>query len=133
MKNLLSLALFLCFLSSGMNGQTKKNPVSASLDLTHGSAVRFWEENEVIPTYLAGAPDPNPMFFFGRGSQGAEGRIYPYPLYDNLTNKKSDKTYHLIYLENEYIKISVMPELGGRLFSALDKTNNYDFVYRSMS
>lgn len=93
------------------------------------SSVTIREADEVIPTYLAGPPDPNPMFFFGKGSQGAEGRIYPYPLYDNLTNKKSDKTYHLIYLENEYVKISILPEIGGRLFSALDKTNNYEFIY----
>jgi len=101
----------------------------ASTSVFGQSAVSVREVDEVIPTYLAGPPDPNPMFFFGKGSQGAEGRIYPYPLYDNLTNKKSDKTYHLIYLENEYIKISVLPEIGGRLFSAVDKTNNYDFVY----
>ena len=69
------------------------------------------------------------MFFFGRGTQGAEQRIYPYSLYDNLTNKKGDKQYRLVYLENEYVKISVAPELGGKLFSALDKTNNYDFIY----
>ena len=94
------------------------------------SLVTFSEVNEVIPTYLAGPPDPNPMFFFGQGSQGAEGRIYPYPLYDNLTNLKSNKTYHVVYLENEYVKIGIMPEIGGRLFSAVDKTNNYDFIYR---
>jgi tetratricopeptide (TPR) repeat protein len=93
------------------------------------SPVTISEVEEVIPTYLAGPPDPNPMFFFGKGSQGAEGRIYPYPLYDNLTNKKSDKTYHLVYLENEFVKIGIMPEIGGRVFSALDKTNNYDFIY----
>jgi tetratricopeptide (TPR) repeat protein len=94
------------------------------------SSVTIREVDEVIPTYLAGPPDPNPMFFFGKGSQGAEGRIYPYPLYDNLTNKKSDKIYHVVYLENEYVKISILPEIGGRLFSALDKTNNYDFIYQ---
>jgi len=88
------------------------------------------EIDENIPTYLSGAPEPNPMFFFGRGTQGAEQRIYPYPLFDNLTNKKGDKTYHLLYLENEYIKIGILPELGGRIFSAIDKTNNYDFIYR---
>lgn len=93
------------------------------------SKVTLTEVDEVIPTYLAGPPDPNPMFFFDKQSQGAEGRIYPYPLYDNLTNKKSDKTYHLIYLENEYVKIGILPEIGGRLFSAVDKTNNYDFIY----
>jgi tetratricopeptide (TPR) repeat protein len=93
------------------------------------SSVTLREVDEVIPTYGMEAPNPNPMFFFGQGSQGAEGRIYPYPFYDNLTNVKGDKTYHVIYLENEYIKISVLPEIGGRLFSGLDKTNNYDFVY----
>lgn len=93
------------------------------------SPVKVREVYENIPTYLSGPPEPNPMFFFGRGTQGAEQRIYPYPLYDNLTNKKGDKTYHLIYLENEYVKISVLPELGGRLFSAVDKTNDYNFIY----
>jgi tetratricopeptide (TPR) repeat protein len=91
--------------------------------------VTITEVDQVIPTYLSGPPDPNPMFFFGKESQGAEGRIYPYPLYDNLTNTKSTKSYHLIYLENQYVKIGIMPEIGGRVFSALDKTNNYDFVY----
>src|ERR1700743_632487 len=91
--------------------------------------VTIKEVDQVIPTYLSGPPDPNPMFFFGKESQGAEGRIYPYPLYDNLTNVKSTKSYHLIYLENEYVKIGILPEIGGRVFSALDKTNNYDFVY----
>ena len=94
------------------------------------SLVIIHEADEVIPTYTAGPPDPNPMFFFGKQSQGAEGRIYPYPLYDNLTNTKSDKTYHVVYIENEYIKISILPEIGGRLLSALDKTNNYNFVYQ---
>jgi len=94
------------------------------------SAVIITEVKEEIPTYTAGPPDPNPMFFFGKQSQGAEGRIYPYPLYDNLTNRKSLKTYDIVYLENEFIKVGIMPELGGRIFSALDKTNNYDFIYR---
>jgi tetratricopeptide (TPR) repeat protein len=91
--------------------------------------VTLSEQDEVIPTYLSGPPDPNPMFYFGQNSQGAEGRIYPYPLYDNLTNQKHDQTYHLVYLENEYVKIGILPEIGGRLFSAEDKTNHYDFVY----
>lgn len=78
--------------------------------------VTISEVVEVIPTYTAGPPDPNPMFFFGRESQGAEGRIYPYPLYDNLTNVKTNKSYHVVYLENEYVRISILPEIGGRLF-----------------
>ena len=91
--------------------------------------VTLREVDEVIPTYKMAAPDPNPMFYFGRESQGAEGRIYPYPLLDNLTNRRSEQTYHLVYLENEYVRIGILPELGGRLFSAFDKTNNYDYIY----
>jgi len=87
------------------------------------------EADEVIPTYKSGPPEPNPMFYFGRDSQGAEGRIYPYPLYDNLTNVRGEQSYHLIYLENEYIKVDIAPEIGGKLFSAVDKSDNYDFVY----
>ena len=105
--------------------------ITAALPQTTHAAtpVKVWEEDVVIPTYLAGPPDPNPMFYFGRAYQGAEGRVYPYPLYDKLTGKKVDKTYKMVYLENEYIKIGILPEIGGRIFSALDKTNNYNFFY----
>ncbi len=92
--------------------------------------VRAWEQDVVIPTYLAGDPEPNPMFYFGRMSQGAEGRVYPYPLYDTLTNKKVNKTYKMVYLENEYIRLGILPEIGGRVFEGVDKTNNYNFFYR---
>jgi tetratricopeptide (TPR) repeat protein len=92
-------------------------------------SVTLRETDETIPTYLSGPPEPNPMFYFGRDSQGAEGRIYPYPLYDNLTNIRGEQSYHLVWLENKYVKIAIAPEIGGRLLSALDKTDNYDFVY----
>jgi tetratricopeptide (TPR) repeat protein len=92
--------------------------------------VKAWEEKIVIPTYLVGAPEPNPMFYFGSESQGAQDRIYPYPLYDSLTHKKADKTYKIVYLENQYIRVGILPEIGGRLFEGIDKTNNYNFIYR---
>jgi tetratricopeptide (TPR) repeat protein len=95
-----------------------------------GAAVTVREESITIPTYLAGEPDPNPMFYFGRNSQGAEGRVYPYPLYDSLTDIKSNQTYRIIYLENEYVRVGVLPEIGGRLFEAVDKSNGYNWVYR---
>ena len=93
-------------------------------------AVKAWETNIVIPTYLVGPPEPNPMFYFGRQSQGAQAPIYPYPMYDVLTGNKADKTYKIVYLENEYLRIGVLPEIGGRIFEGLDKTNNYNFIYR---
>ena len=94
------------------------------------SAVKIWDEPLVIPTYEVGKPDPNPRFYTGRTYQGAQGRVYPYPMLDVLTDSRKDKTYQAVYLENEYVKICVLPEIGGRVFSALDKTNDYDFLYR---
>jgi len=80
--------------------------------------------------YEVGPPDRNPRFYAGRAYQGAQGRVYPYPMYDVLTDTRREKTYNAVYLENEYLKLCVLPELGGRLFSAVDKTNGYDFIYR---
>ena len=92
--------------------------------------VRVWEEPLVIPTYLVGKPDKFPLFYNGRAYQGAKGPIYPYPMLDKLTDQRENKTYKALYLENDYVKICVLPEIGGRIFSALDKTNNFDFFYR---
>ncbi len=69
------------------------------------------------------------MFYLGRSYQGAQGRVYPYPLYDTPIDEKTDKPYQMLYLENEYVRIGILPELGGRVFEAVDKTNKYDFVY----
>jgi tetratricopeptide (TPR) repeat protein len=93
-------------------------------------ATKIWEAPLVVPTYPAGAPDPSPQFFEGRGYQGAKGPIYPYPIIDKLFDTKQDRTYKAVYLENEYIRICVLPELGGRIFEAIDKTNGYNFFYR---
>lgn len=92
--------------------------------------VKVTEKPLVLPTYEIGAPDVNPIFFTGRVYQGAQGHIYPYPLYDVLTDKKIDKSYDAIYLDNEYVNVCVLPEIGGRILSATDKTNNYEIFYR---
>jgi tetratricopeptide (TPR) repeat protein len=92
--------------------------------------VKAWEDTIVIPTYELGPPEPNPIFYSGRAYQGAKGPVYPYPLLDKLSDVKRDKTYRILYLENEYVRIGVLPEIGGRIFEAVDKTNGYDFVYR---
>ncbi|MHC4363889.1 MAG: tetratricopeptide repeat protein [Planctomycetota bacterium] len=92
--------------------------------------VKIWQGPLVVPTYKPAPPDKNPMFYDGEVYQGAKKVIYPYPFLDKLTDERKDKTYNAVYLENDYVKICFLPELGGRLFSALDKTNNYDFFYR---
>ncbi len=90
---------------------------------------KIWEEDVVIPTYEAGEPDINPMFLEKRVYQGSSGKVYPYPMTEKISNEKKDKVWHAVYLENEYLKVMVLPELGGRIQRAYDKTNDYDFVY----
>lgn len=91
---------------------------------------QIWEAPLTLPTYKIGPPEQSPVFFAGRVYQGAAGEIYPYPLYDTILDVRGDKTYQADYLENEYVKICVLPELGGRVLSATDKTNGYDYIYR---
>jgi tetratricopeptide (TPR) repeat protein len=98
-----------------------------------GSAgqVAVVEDSLTIPTYLVDPPNPMPRFYEGQAHQGVKRRIYPYPMNENMTRKKEDRKYHIIYLENEYIRIGIMPGLGGRIYEAIDKTNNYKFFYRN--
>jgi len=92
--------------------------------------VKIWEEMISIPTYETKAPDKNPMFYVPDAYQGAKRVIYPYPLMDNLSTEKTDQEHRAVFLENEYIKLCLLPDIGGRLFYATDKTNDYEIFYR---
>ncbi|HOR56729.1 MAG TPA: DUF5107 domain-containing protein, partial [Flexilinea sp.] len=91
--------------------------------------VEIWEEEVSIPTYEVGIPEKNPMFFENRVYQGSSGKVYPFPIIESISNKKIDKKYQAVFLENDYLFVMILPELGGRIQRALDKSNNYDFVY----
>ncbi len=86
-------------------------------------------ETVMIPTYGIGQPDRNPMFLEKRVYQGSSGKVYPLPVVDRILDEREDKPYTAIFLENEYLLVMVLPELGGRIQRAYDKTNGYDFVY----
>lgn len=89
------------------------------------------EETLVLPTYETKDPDKVPLFFRSEEVQLAERHIYPYPFYDVQDTEKVDKAYKAIILENEYLKTCITPEMGGRLYYVLDKTNNYEVVYNN--
>lgn len=103
--------------------------LTSSMLMNGQSTVTIEEKPLIIPTYQVGPPDKNPIFFSGRNYQGAQGHVYPLPMYDVLTGVLKDQTYKAVYLENEYVKLCILPQLGGRIFSALDKTDQYDFFY----
>ena len=126
MKRLLS-TFALLLLSTTRPGARTATALAAPPD---AAGVRAWEEPLTIPTYPVGPAEPNPMFYAGREYQGAQGPVYPYPLLDQLGETRVDKVYRALWLENEYVKLSILPELGGRIFSAEDKTNGYPFFYR---
>lgn len=90
---------------------------------------KIWEETVVIPTYPAGQPEKSPLFIEKRAYQGSTGKVYPFPVTETISNEKIDVEYRAVFLENEYLKIMILPELGGRIQRAYDKTNGYDFVY----
>jgi len=83
-----------------------------------------------LPTYPPGPCDKNPIFYTGRVYQGAQGRVYPYPLQDVLHDQKVDKDYTAVLLENEYLTMSLLPEVGGRLFRFTDKHSGFEIFYR---
>ncbi|HEX2619245.1 MAG TPA: DUF5107 domain-containing protein, partial [Phototrophicaceae bacterium] len=91
--------------------------------------VRVWEELITIPTYKIGEPDKNPMFLEKRVYQGSSGVVYPHPVIDRVYDEKEDKQYTAVFLENRYLKVMLLPEIGGRVQMALDKTNDYHFIY----
>ncbi len=93
--------------------------------------VEISEQTWVIPTYKVNPPDKNPMFFKGESYQGASKYIYPYGLNDVISNDKTDQPWKALILENEYIKLCVTPEIGGKLYYGTDKTNNYNFIYKN--
>lgn len=90
---------------------------------------KVWEETVQIPTYGIGKPNKNPMFLEKRVYQGSTGKVYPHPVVEKIEDEKKPMPYRMVILENQYLHIEIMPELGGRIYRAVDRTNNYDFVY----
>ncbi len=91
--------------------------------------VNAWIEPIVIPTYPTGAAEKNPLFLEKRVYQGSSGAVYPYPVIEKIEDYKINQTYQAVFLENDYLKIMILPELGGRIQMAYDKVMNRNFVY----
>ncbi len=83
-----------------------------------------------LPTYSPEPPTRHPMFLEKRVYQGSSGRVYPLPFYDRIAESPQPRAWDAVHLENEYLYVMILPELGGRIQVLRDKTNNYDAVYR---
>ena len=96
---------------------------SAQLKVTEGT--------ETIPTYVPTAPNPMPRFYEGANHQGVQRRMYPYPFDNGLTMNKQDVDYDMVFVENDYIRLAIAPQQGGRIYYAYDKTNDYNWFYHN--
>jgi tetratricopeptide (TPR) repeat protein len=93
-------------------------------------AVKAWHEPVAMTTWLPAAPDPNPLFLEKRVYQGSSGKVYPLPVIDRIATEPSDHLWQAVHLENEYLRLMILPEIGGRIHVGQDKINGYDFFYR---
>lgn len=95
------------------------------------NTVNVVRESVEIPTYEVGAPEKNPMFFEKRVYQGSSGKVYPLPYVDRVFDEPVAKSYDSITIENDLVRLVLLPEIGGRIFQGQDKSNaDYDFFYR---
>lgn len=83
----------------------------------------------VLPTYMPAAPDKNPMFLEKRVYQGSSGRVYPLPFTDRIAEKPVPHKWKAVWIENEFIRALVLPEIGGRIHALQDKTNGCELLY----
>jgi Flp pilus assembly protein TadD len=92
--------------------------------------VRAWQGTLTLPSYDEGSPDVNPPFdlFSTPGRPN-----YPYTIRDQLTDRRRFKAWRALFLENEYLRCSVLPDLGGHLYGCTDKINNQEVFYANSS
>ncbi len=96
-----------------------------------GGAAIAWREPVEIRTYEPREPDRFPMYFDRRVYQGSSGRVYPLPFTDGIQQTPVARRWDAIHLENRWIRLMVMPELGGRIHIGYDKAAGNDFFYRN--
>jgi Flp pilus assembly protein TadD len=103
--------------------------VAAARPSSAPQPVRVWESTVSLPTYQEGAPNPNPPFDLFVTSRFN----YPYTLRDTLTNERRIETWRTLHLENEYLRVTVLPDLGGHLYSCIDKISGREMFYANPS
>ncbi len=90
-----------------------------------------WSEPLAIRTYETGEPSAYPMYLDHRVYQGSSGKVYPVPFTEQVADEGVTREWQAVHLENEYLRLVILPELGGRIHIGYDKVNDYDFFYRN--
>ena len=88
-------------------------------------------EKLILPTYEEPKSEDLPMFAENRVHQRTSGNPYPNKIVARVNRtSRVDKEYTAVRLENEFVRVVILPEIGGRIYSATDKTTGYDFFYK---
>jgi len=116
---LLTCLLIFCFFLKGYHQSEAQSKVTLT------------EKAVSMITYPVAPPDKNPIFYKNEAYQGAEKHVYPFKLNDQYTNERIEQEWKTLVLENEYIELGITPDIGGKLYYATDKTNNYHFIYKN--
>jgi tetratricopeptide (TPR) repeat protein len=96
----------------------------AALSCLHHAWAQTAKVNEykkVFTTYPFSDPNPIPSFT----------KIYPYFRFDGFTDTPVQKEWKVVELENSYIKLTILPEVGGKIWSAIEKSTNRSFIYNN--
>jgi tetratricopeptide (TPR) repeat protein len=106
-------------------------PPPTQRDILDGGGVAVWSAPLAIRTYPPAAPSEHPMYLERRVYQGSSGRVYPLPFIDRIETESEVREWQAVHLENRWIRLVVLPEIGGRIHIGYDKTAGYDFFYRN--
>ena len=82
------------------------------------------EENRIIKTYPFSDPDPVPILARSRNAA-----TYPYFRFDGFSSAGRDQEWKVVRLENAFIKVYVLPQAGGKIWGAVEKSTGKDFIY----
>lgn len=94
-----------------------------------GPHVSVSKETVELPTYLPATPDRHPQFLEKRVYQGSSGRVYPLPVCDRIESEPQLHAWQAVFIENEYLRVMILPELGGRIHRIVDKIREHDLIY----
>lgn len=95
--------------------------------ITNKEEIQAREGTLILPTYAIKGENRNPVF----RSQYGVAHIYPYTLLDDIEAKCNDKTYHTLVLENKYLRVTLITDLGGRVYSVFDKVSQREVFYKN--
>jgi tetratricopeptide (TPR) repeat protein len=120
-----------------LDGETTVTDAESTIELPPvpaefaGDRVAAWSEPLIIDTYLPAEPEDYPAFLENRVYQGSSGKVYPLPFHERIEQEKRPYAWDAIHLENEWVRLVILPQLGGRIHIGYDKMADYDFFYRN--